>query len=385
MAKVIAHRRPSLRARKYSSRVSRAGALRSTIRGAGADGNTACTSTLPMVTCTAGAAVLETCGAGLNSTAGSAKIRSVIFVSVVDSAAFDSNAVLPGDHRSTTGAGSRTADSDALGATAGTVNSSWISTALRSGEAVPSWLEAGRLPRSRVWTGGELSLTSGCPKFEFGLDCTAFVLADLIVVVPSSGRETASEIAALCEAANTGAKSGFTSGATPRVFSASRKKNRPSAYLFEIKLPARRAHRQDIRLAPSIGPREGVHFVETTSRRSGDFGPQKRRDIERQLPDVTAGDALQVEHRVGLAFADGKMSAESLDAVGGQVAHGDAFTVLFRLDHTAFQQNLARALDIPTVGGGLKVRAIERAQTQANIAGNQLGGRSVYRGSSGDF
>ncbi len=150
--------------------------------------------------------------------------------------------------------------------------------AIRRNRAIMA--RSGRLPRTRVWTGGELSLTSGCPKFEFGL-VAPLRSGRLIVVVPSSCGETASEIAALCETANTGAKSGFTSGATPRVFSASRKKNRPSAYLFEIKLPARRAHRQDIRLAPSIGPCERVHFVETMSRRSGDFGPQKRRDIER--------------------------------------------------------------------------------------------------------
>jgi hypothetical protein len=67
-------------------------------------------------------------------------------------------------------------------------------------------------------------LANGCPKFEFGLGCAALIGADLPIVVPSSCAETASAIAALCEEAKTGARSGFTTGATPRVFSASLEK-----------------------------------------------------------------------------------------------------------------------------------------------------------------
>src|SRR5206468_1427437 len=100
------------------------------------------------------------------------------------------------------------------------------------------------------------------------------------------GVTTSADVSIIGVGANIGSKFGLTIGATPNARSAMREKKSAIFHSIEIKLPTYGVHRQDIGFAPTVGPCERVNFVETTPGRSSDFAPQKRRDIQSQLPGV---------------------------------------------------------------------------------------------------
>src|SRR5262245_58291952 len=85
------------------------------------------------------------------------------------------------------------------------------------------------------------------------------------------------------------------------------KTNLPLAYAVEIKLPPRRTHRQDIRFLPTIGPRQCVDIAQIPLSQPTDLAPEKRHDIQRQLPTMRARDTCERESNVRMCLRCGKL------------------------------------------------------------------------------